>query len=85
MRTGRPDLALADFDAALAIAPDSARPLFGRGLARIRHGDRAAGEADIAAAGSKAPNLKAELAAYGLIGDPDLAAVSQEVQRAAPN
>ena len=50
LRLGRFDDAIADFDKALAIQPGQAASLFGRGLARLRKGDKAGGEMDMAGA-----------------------------------
>jgi tetratricopeptide (TPR) repeat protein len=50
LRLGRFDDAIADFDKALGIQPGQAASLFGRGLAKMRKGDKAGGEVDMAAA-----------------------------------
>lgn len=50
LRLGRFDEAIADFDRALGLQPAQAASLYGRGLAKIRKGDKAGGEQDMAAA-----------------------------------
>ena len=50
MRLGDFAKSIADFDAGLKLAPKIAGALYGRGLAKLKKGDAAAGEADIAAA-----------------------------------
>ena len=49
-RKGDMARAIADYDAALALAPRAAETLYKRGLAKSRKGDAAGGKADIAAA-----------------------------------
>lgn len=48
LRLGRYQEAIASYDNALKINPISGMPLYGRGVARMRMGDRAGGEADLA-------------------------------------
>jgi lipoprotein NlpI len=55
-----------DYDAALRLSADRASSHYGRGVARLRLGQRAEGRADIAAATQRDPNVAAEFAAYGL-------------------
>lgn len=50
LRIGAFDKATADYDAALARVPGMAWSLYGRGVARVKLGRKAEGEADIAAA-----------------------------------
>ena len=50
LRLGRFDEAIEDYDAALKDEPLQAPSLFGRGLAELRKGAKAQGEADMAAA-----------------------------------
>jgi Flp pilus assembly protein TadD len=50
LRLGHPDLAIADFDRALAISPHQSASLYGRGLAKLRKGDKEGGERDLAQA-----------------------------------
>ena len=54
------DKAIADYDAATKINPNNANTLYGRGLAKSRMGDKAAGDADIA----RAKRLQANVAEY---------------------
>lgn len=50
LRMGRNADAIATYDSALKLRPDAAPSLYGRGIARLRSGDRSGGEADVAAA-----------------------------------
>jgi tetratricopeptide (TPR) repeat protein len=64
MRSGRYQDALADYDAAIMGSPQDSWSLYGRGIAKMRVGDSAGGQADIEA--SKAvQDVAAEFAAYG--------------------
>ena len=65
LRLDRVDDALADFDAALKISPATAVALYGRGMARLKAGDSAAGNADIAAAKKAQADVAEEVARYG--------------------
>jgi len=69
LRLGDPDKAIADDDAALAQAHEGeerASSLYLRGLAELRKGRRAAGEADLDAAGKLRPDIAKHYAAMGL-------------------
>ena len=50
LKRGEFDSAIVDYDAALKHHPTTASSLYGRGVAKLRNGDRAGGGADIAAA-----------------------------------
>jgi tetratricopeptide (TPR) repeat protein len=65
-RLGRFDDAIRDYDAALALDPKLAASLYGRGFARLKKGDTAKGNADIAAAKAITPDIAETLRAYGL-------------------
>ena len=56
--------AIADFDAALELVPDNASSLYGRGLARLKKGDTAGGNADIKAAQAIKADIADQLARY---------------------
>ena len=58
LRLNRLDEAIADYDALLKIDAKMAHSLYGRGLAKLKKGNRDGGEADIAAAKA----IKAEIA-----------------------
>jgi tetratricopeptide (TPR) repeat protein len=65
MRGGRFREAIPDYDAAIKGIPQDPYSLYGRGIAKIRTGDTAGGQADIEA--SKAvQDVTAEFTAYGL-------------------
>lgn len=68
LRLGRFDEAIADFSSALALEPHEAHSLYGRGVARIRKGDRAGGEKDIAAAKESLPGIADHFRKYGPAG-----------------
>jgi len=59
-------LAIADFDSALRLDSKLPSALYGRGLAKLRKGDLAGGDADIATAKTAEPNIEAEFARYGV-------------------
>jgi tetratricopeptide (TPR) repeat protein len=69
LRTGRLDDAVAQYTAALKLQPRSAPALYGRGLAELKKGAKAEGEADIAAASAIAPGLPQQYKRYGLTAD----------------
>ena len=53
-------------EGALAIDPQRARAYYGRGLAKVKTGDKAGGEADILTAKGLQPNVAEEFARYGV-------------------
>ena len=59
--------AIADYEAALKVAPRQAPSLFGRGVARLRTGDVSGGNADIAAALAIDDTIAARLAERGVV------------------
>jgi tetratricopeptide (TPR) repeat protein len=65
LKLGDPALALNEYNAALAIDPNRALSLYGRGLARIGMGD-AAGKGDQEAALTINPDVANDFAVYGL-------------------
>lgn len=72
LRQGRLDAALADFDAAEAgSASVSALALYGRGVIKVKRGQTAEGEADMARATGLTPYLPSVFLAYGLPGEPE--------------
>jgi tetratricopeptide (TPR) repeat protein len=66
LRLSRLDDALADYDEALRLNPKQAGSLYGRGLAKLKKGDAAGGEADIAAAKAIQVDIAEEFARYGV-------------------
>jgi tetratricopeptide (TPR) repeat protein len=60
------DKAVADYDAVIRINPTQAGALFGRGVARLRQGNVAGGNADLAAARASQADIAAEMAALGI-------------------
>lgn len=58
LRLGRVQESIAAYDQALAMNPDEASSLYGRGIAKIRSGDEEAGNLDIAAALKRSPFVR---------------------------
>jgi tetratricopeptide (TPR) repeat protein/predicted aspartyl protease len=69
LRLGRYDAAIEEYDRALKLQPKSPWGLYGRGLAELKKGQTAAGEADTAAAVALAPAIAREARSYGLAPD----------------
>jgi hypothetical protein len=65
LRLGQVNDAVADYNAAMAKTADPSA-LYGRGLARLRSGDAADGQADIASATAADPKVAIVYAQYGL-------------------
>lgn len=63
---GQNEKAIADFDMAMKINPNNSNALFGRGLAKSRMGDVAAGEADVARAKRLQANVIEYFARHGV-------------------
>jgi tetratricopeptide (TPR) repeat protein len=64
MRRGRFREAIADYDTVLKDNPRNQYSLYGRGIAKLRSGDTAGGQADIAAS-KEVQDVSAEFTAYG--------------------
>jgi tetratricopeptide (TPR) repeat protein len=58
--------ALTDYDAVLKEMPMNSYSLYGRGVTKLRLGDRAGGNADIATAVAAEKGIRQEFAAYGV-------------------
>lgn len=67
LRLGQWDGAIADYSAALALEPRNYRSLFSRGIARLRKGEREAGERDLASARRWSFDVDAEMRDSGLM------------------
>ena len=67
LRQGRLDEAIADATAALERAPRQAASLYVRGVARLRKGEREAGELDLAAARRLSFDIESRYRAYGIV------------------
>ena len=65
-RTGLLDSAIADYDSALRFNPQQAESLYGRGLVRLKKGDKMGGDADIAAAKAIRASIAEEFERYGV-------------------
>jgi tetratricopeptide (TPR) repeat protein len=79
LRLDRLDEAIADYDAVLKINPKLPASLYGRGLARLRKGDTANGDADVGAAKAMQAGVAEEFARYGV------EATSKRVGNAVPS
>ena len=66
VRQGKMDEAIKRYDKALELAPKQATSLYGRGYAKIKLGDKAGGEADLAAAKAISDKAGQELIEAGL-------------------
>ncbi len=66
LREGRIDMALRSYDRALQIEPRTIYALYGRGVARLRLKQIAAGTADLTAARSMMQNVDQVFALYGM-------------------
>jgi tetratricopeptide (TPR) repeat protein len=70
LRLNQIDAAIDDYTAALTMNSKIAWSLYGRGLAKLRKGLKADGEADIAAAVSIQPQLPDRAKRYGITAEP---------------
>ncbi|MFI5002278.1 MAG: tetratricopeptide repeat protein, partial [Reyranellales bacterium] len=66
MKLGDPAIAIVDYNAALDVDPNRAISLFGRGMAKIKMGQKKEGEADQAAARALNPAVERQFSVYGL-------------------
>lgn len=66
LKLGDTETALAEYGASLELDPNRPLALYGRGLAKIRKGDKAGGEADRAAARALHAGIDGEFSRYGL-------------------
>ena len=66
MRQGKFRKAIDDFDRSLALRPAAAGTLYGRGLARLRMGQKELGQADIDAAVRAQPGIEESMKHIGL-------------------
>ena len=66
LKMDQPAAAISDYSAALQLNPKLAGALYGRGLARLKTGDQAGGDADIEAAKVLAADIGDEFARHGV-------------------
>ncbi len=66
LRLGDYDKSIADYNDSLKLAPQDARSLYGRGIAKIRRQKTAEGQADLAAAVKLSPQVGDEFARRGI-------------------
>jgi tetratricopeptide (TPR) repeat protein len=69
LRLGRLDESIAQYAAAIKAQPRAPVALYGRGLAELKKGDKADGDADIAAAKAIAPAVADQFKRLGLAPD----------------
>jgi tetratricopeptide (TPR) repeat protein len=65
LKLGQWEAAIGDYGSALRIDPKSASALYGRGLAKLKIGDPAGGNTDIAAAAAIEHDIRSKFAGYG--------------------
>ena len=70
LRMGRLDEAIGQYDAAIKAQPKQAWSIYGRGLAKLRKGDKAGAKADIAAAKAIEPAVAENAKRAGLVPEP---------------
>jgi tetratricopeptide (TPR) repeat protein len=63
---GQLDVAIDDYDSALRSDPKLASALYGRGLAKLKKGDKAGSDTDISAAKTVQAKIGDQFARYGL-------------------
>jgi len=66
LRQSRFDRSIQQFDAALKKEPKLASSLYGRGIDKLRMGNKAGGEADMAAASTLRPDIADQMRVYGI-------------------
>jgi tetratricopeptide (TPR) repeat protein len=66
LKLGQFNHAIADYDAALELDPNQATSRYGRGVARLKKGERDAGKVDIAAAKAIQADIAVEFAKFGI-------------------
>ncbi len=66
LKLGQFDNAIADYNAALKINPQIAGLLYGRGIAEIKQGHIAEGNADMTAAKAIKADIAKDMSVYGL-------------------
>lgn len=66
LKLGDPAIAIVEYNAVLAVDPNHAIALYGRGLAKIRMGRAAEGQADQVAAQVLDPSVERQFSIYGL-------------------
>lgn len=66
LKLGQYDMAIKDYNSALRLEPRLASAFYGRGLAKLKKGDRTGGEADMAAAKALKSTIVADFSRYGI-------------------
>ena len=65
MKMGQLDTAIVDYNSALQLEPTLASALYGRGLAKLKKGDKVGSDADISAAKKIQANIGDDFTRYG--------------------
>jgi tetratricopeptide (TPR) repeat protein len=66
MKMGQFDTAIDDYDSALRFEPKLASALYGRGVAKLKRGDKIGSDADISAAKTVQAKIADEFMRYGV-------------------
>jgi hypothetical protein len=66
MKMGQFDTAIGDYDSALRFEPKLASALYGRGVAKLKRGDKIGSDTDISAAKTIQAKIADEFARYGV-------------------
>ena len=66
LKLGQYDLAIEDYSSALRLQPRLSSALYGRGVAKLRKGDRSGGESDVAAAMALKATIIRDFSRYGV-------------------
>jgi tetratricopeptide (TPR) repeat protein len=67
MKMGQFDMAIDDYNSALRSEPKLASALYGRGLAKLKKGDKVGSDADISAAEKIQETIGADFTRYGVM------------------
>ena len=66
LKLGQLDTAIDDYNSALQLEPTLASALYGRGLAKLKRGDKAGADIDISAAQTFQANIGDDFMRYGV-------------------
>jgi len=66
LKLNQTDRAIADYDTALKLDPESADDFYGRGIAKLKSGDKVGGKADIKMGKTMKPSVVEEFVRYGI-------------------
>ena len=66
LKLGDFPISITEYNASLQVEPNRPRSLYGRGLAKLKSGDKTGGEADMAAATKLAPKVAEDFTRFGI-------------------